>query len=119
MLKLNHKNLDVYKGILQLVQEVYLLTSKFPEQEKFGLTLQIKRAVVSVISNLAEGSSRSSEKDRKRFLEISRSSLVEVDTQIEISAMLGFVFPEQLQRFHQLILKVFILLSTMINKLKN
>ena len=119
MLQLNHKKLEVYKECLLFVTEVYSLTSKFPDAEKFGLSLQLKRAAVSVISNLAEGSSRSSVKDRKRFLEISRSSLVEVDTQIEISALLGLICSEQLQRFHHYVVNIFILLSAMINKLKS
>ncbi len=80
MLNLAHKKLDVWKKSLTLVSQVYKLTQSFPREEQFGLISQLRRASVSVISNIAEGFARSSEIETKRFLEISRSSLVEVDT---------------------------------------
>ena len=91
MLNLAHKKLDVWKKSLILVAEVYKLTQSFPRDEQFGLTSQLRRASVSVISNIAEGFARSSEIETKRFLEIARSSLVEVDTQIEIALKLNYL----------------------------
>ena len=73
MLNLAHKELEVYTIALQLVKEVYQLTKAFPKEEQYVLVSQLRRAAVSVCSNIAEGSSRSTKPDRKRFYEISRS----------------------------------------------
>ncbi|MDZ7757855.1 four helix bundle protein [Rhodohalobacter sp.] len=91
MLSLNHKNLNVYQKSIELVSDIYALTQKFPSYEKFGLTSQLRRSAISIPSNIAEGASRKTEKERKRFYEISRSSLVELDTQIGISINLGYL----------------------------
>jgi len=90
MLNLNHKKLDVWNKSIELVREVYLLTENFPKSEIYGLTSQLRRAAISVPSNIAEGASRNSARDRRRFYEIARSSLSEVDTQIEIALQLHF-----------------------------
>jgi four helix bundle protein len=88
-MNLSHKKLDVWKFSIELVDKIYLLTKTFPKEELFGLTNQLRRASVSVTSNLAEGLSRTSSNEKCRFLEISRSSVVEIDTQIEISVRLN------------------------------
>jgi four helix bundle protein len=72
------------------------VTLSFPNDEKFGLTNQLRRAAVSIPSNIAEGSSRQSNKDFARFLEIAIGSAYEVETQILISSDLGFITPEDL-----------------------
>jgi four helix bundle protein len=72
------------------------VTLSFPSEEKFGLTNQLRRASVSIPSNIAEGSSRQSNKDFARFLEIAIGSAYEVETQILISSDLGFITPEDL-----------------------
>ena|SRR5574343_1826504 len=119
MLKLNHKELLVYKESILFVSEVYKLSLKFPDAEKFGLVSQIKRAAVSVISNIAEGAARGSINERKRFFEISRSSLVEVDTQLEIAEKLGFLTEEEILYAYTLLENIYIKLSAMIKKLSN
>jgi four helix bundle protein len=73
------------------VTEVYKLSEQFPKSEGFGLTSQIRRASVSIPSNIAEGSGRNSTKDFIRFLHISSGSLSEVETQIEIAKRLGYI----------------------------
>jgi four helix bundle protein len=98
MLQLAHKNLEVYKIAFELVKEVYLLIKKFPKEEQFALANQLRRAIVSVCSNLAEGSARFSKTEKKRFYEIARSSLVEVDTQFEISLILGYLQKEEVTK---------------------
>lgn len=94
MLNLGHKKLDVWKLAIKFVKEVYQATQKFPKSEIYGLTNQLRRAAVSVPSNIAEGASRNSTADRKRFYQIARSSLVEIDTQLEISIQLEFCSEE-------------------------
>ncbi|MCP5007160.1 MAG: four helix bundle protein [Planctomycetes bacterium] len=87
---MNHKRLDVWKMSVSFVTKSYELTKDFPKSEMYGITNQLRRASVSIPSNIAEGSSRDSAKDRKRFYEIARSSLVEIDTQLEISMRLSY-----------------------------
>ncbi|WP_435622592.1 four helix bundle protein [Flagellimonas sp.] len=76
--------------------DIYKITSSFPETEKFGITSQLRRASVSVPSNIAEGCSRKSNKDFSRFLEIAIGSLYELETQLTISNDLGFLDDEEL-----------------------
>ena len=98
MLNLNHKNLEVWKISIDFVCEVYRLTEGFPKAELYGITNQLRRAAVSVPSNIAEGSSRSSANERRRFYEVSRSSLAEIDTQIEIAKRLEYCSDEDIMR---------------------
>jgi four helix bundle protein len=117
MLNLAHKQLDVYKIGLKLVQEVYNLTKIFPKEEQFVLVSQLRRAAISVCSNLAEGSSRRTKPEKKRFYEISRSSLVEIDTQFEIALVLEYLHAKQLEKFQSYLESVFRMLSKMISNL--
>lgn len=78
----NFKELDVWKEGRMLAKEVYLLTKSLPDDEKFGLTSQIKRAVISIPSNIAEGAAKSSEKDFARFLQISLGSCFELESHL-------------------------------------
>ena len=86
----NFKQLKIWQKGFDLAVQSYKLTSLFPKEEKFGLALQITRCAVSIPSNIAEGSSRSSEKDYNRFLEISLGSSFELETQLLISQATGF-----------------------------
>ena len=114
MIELNHKNLNVYKTSIELVSEIYILTSSFPSSETYGITNQMRRASVSIPSNIAEGSARPTTPDRIRFYQIARSSLVEIDTQIEISLTLGYLSKENITRLSKLSNQVFAMLSKMI-----
>jgi len=76
---MNYKELDAWKESIELVQLVYEITQKFPSEEKFGLVSQLRRASVSVPSNIAEGCSRSSNKEYKRFVEIALGSILELE----------------------------------------
>ena len=91
MLKLNHKNLEVWQLAVKFVSFIYKITSEYPKEELFGLTNQTRRASVSISANIAEGSSRKSLAERKRFYEIARSSLVEVDNHLEIAITLNYL----------------------------
>ena len=118
MLNLSHKNLEVYKVSLLLVKEIYDITKGFPREEQFALVNQLRRAVISVCSNIAEGAARKSKPDRRRFYEIARSSLVEVDTQIEAALILKYVNREQIKITENYLESVFKMLSKMISNLE-
>lgn len=76
---------------MDFVLEIYEITKGFPKEEEFGLKSQLRRAAVSIPSNIAEGLTRTSKADKKHFLNIAQSSLSEVDAQLEISNRLGFI----------------------------
>ena len=83
--------MDVYIVAKELVLQVYKLLQTFPKEEQYALCDQLRRAVVSVPSNIAEGLGRSSEKEQLRFIEIAYGSLMEVETQIDIACDLGYI----------------------------
>jgi four helix bundle protein len=85
-----HERLDVWRDAMSLVEAVYRHSEKFPDSERFGLTSQIRRAAVSVPSNIAEGAARKSTPEYLRFLSMARGSLSEIDTQLQIAARLGY-----------------------------
>ena len=94
-IQLKHKKLDVYNAIRELIKEVYKVSLKLPPDEKFNMVQQIRRATLSVKLNLAEGATRKSVLERKRFMEISRGSVVEIDAALEIAVDLNyFAFTE-------------------------
>ena len=90
-----HEGLDVWRDAMDLVEAVYHLSSEFPDCERFGLTSQMRRAAVSIPSNIAEGAARKSRADYVRFLAIARGSLSELDTQLQIAYRLGFAAPAE------------------------
>ncbi len=90
----NFKELIIWQRSRKLVKDIYSLTSFFPETEKFGLTLQLRRSAISIPSNIAEGCGRSTDKQLNHFLEIAQGSLNELMTQILISYDLKFVDKE-------------------------
>ena len=87
-----HKDLDVWKKAMSLVKEVYEITACFPREEAYGLVSQIKRAAVSIPSNIAEGAARNSNKEFIQFLYVSLGSLAELETQLLLSKELGFIY---------------------------
>lgn len=90
MLLLSHKKMEVWKTAMKILKEVYVISKKFPDEERFNLTSQIRRAALSISNNIAEGSARISKAEKKRFFEVSRSSLVEVDNCFEAAIMLEY-----------------------------
>jgi len=115
MINLKHKKLDVWQKGIELTVAVYNITGLFPETELYGLSSQLRRAAVSITSNIAEGAARSSAKERSRFYEISRSSLVEVDTQLEIALKLKYIQQNDMKDLNELLNHTFALLSNMIS----
>ena len=86
-----HYDLNVWNDSITLVKEIYSITTKFPKDEIYGLTSQIKRAVVSIPSNIAEGASRQTTKEFIQFLYIALGSVSEVETQLIIAKELSFI----------------------------
>ncbi|NQV37137.1 MAG: four helix bundle protein [Candidatus Marinimicrobia bacterium] len=93
------KDLEIFKESVSLVKMIYDMTNDFPSAEKYGLISQIRRAAISVPSNIAEGSSRRTVNDKKRFLDISISSLSEIHAQLLISYELKYINIEKLSEF--------------------
>jgi four helix bundle protein len=87
----NYREIKIWQRSRTLVKEVYLLTKQFPKEEIYGLTSQIRRAVVSIPTNIAEGAGRGTDKDFSHFLDISRGSLFELETLIILSSDLEFI----------------------------
>ena len=87
---MDHKDLDVWKKGMELVERVYSMSRAFPDSERFGLTSQIRRAAVSIPSNISEGAARKSDKELLQFLSIAIGSLAELETQYLIAIRLGF-----------------------------
>jgi len=109
-----------WQKAMQLIAEVYLATGSFPKHEMFGLTNQLRRASVSVASNIAEGQGRISTGEFVQFLGIARGSVLEVQTQLEAAKMLGFGNAEELKKANATAIEVVLILNASIatNKAK-
>lgn len=97
----NFERLDVWKKAIELADDVYRLTRGFPDFERYGLANQMRRAAVSVSSNIAEGSSRASSRDFARFVEIAYGSTMELVSQIHIAQRQSFVMTEDARTFYR------------------
>jgi four helix bundle protein len=86
-----YQDLKVWQVAMELVIEVYAVTRHFPSDERFGLVSQLRRAAVSVATNIAEGHERGSRREYRQFASIARASVAEVETELEIASRLGFV----------------------------
>jgi len=93
----SYRDLEVWKKAMDVARHVYKATAKFPAEERFGLTNQIRRSAVSVPSNLAEGHARASAAEFSRFILISMGSVAELETQILLSGDLGYLDNEKKQ----------------------
>lgn len=115
-LELAHTKLDVFIVSKEFVLVCYNEIKDFPAEEKFGMISQIRRAAFSVHLNVAEGCSRKSPADRKRFYEIARGSLVEVDTALDIAIKLNYTSKDKLNDLGIFIVRTFQLISKMMGK---
>lgn len=98
-----YRDLDAWKLAIRLTKFIYRASEKFPADERFGLTSQIRRAAVSVASNIAEGWGRGTTSDYARFLRMARGSIFEIETQIVIARELGFIGDEVLNPVDELL----------------
>jgi four helix bundle protein len=113
-----YRDLIVWQKSIQFVTNVYKATHKFPQEELYGLTSQIRRCSVSIPSNIAEGYGRKSTQDYLRFLRISMGALFELQTQIEIALNLKYLQQEDFNGLFESIRELERMLSSLISKVK-
>jgi four helix bundle protein len=114
-MKRPHERLEVWRDAMDLVVATYRLSDRFPDSERFGLTSQIRRAAISVPSNIAEGAARRSTPEYLRFLSIARGSLSEMDTQRQIACRLGYAGEGDEDGTVELIERTFAKLTALMN----
>ena len=112
-LQLNHQKLDVFAVAKSFTLECYRFSTSLPASEKFNMVQQVRRAALSVYLNIAEGCSRKSLAERKRFFEISRGSLVEIDAIFDLSTELNYSKKESMLLLGELMQRTFSMLSKM------
>lgn len=115
----NYTELVVWQKSRELVKDVYLLTKNYSQDEKFGLVSQMRRAAVSILSNIAEGSGRSTDKDFANFLSIAMGSSFELETQCWLSLDLGFIEKEKTTEIIKLIKEIQKMLYSFRQKFKS
>lgn len=113
-----YKDLKFWQLSRTFCKDIYQTTNQFPESEKFGLVSQLRRAAVSVPSNIAEGASRNSNKDFNRFLMISLGSCYEIETQLLLSSDLGFINPKELELMNNILQQIIKMMSKFSSSLK-
>jgi len=114
-----HKKLELWKRSMDLVTLIYEITRSFPKDEDFGLKSQLRRASVSVPSNIAEGLARKTMNDKLHFLNIAQGSLSEVDTQIELAMRLSYIDIINYRNVEARLVDIQKLLSGLVRSLKN
>ncbi|HBR94265.1 MAG TPA: four helix bundle protein [Opitutae bacterium] len=113
----SYKDLIVWQKAMLLVTEVYRVTKRIPKEELYGLTNQVRRAAVSIPSNIAEGQARKGTAEFKNFLSIARGSLAEVETQLLIARNLQYLSESELKPLLELHAEIGKMLNSLINKL--
>ena len=115
----SHKELVVWQKSMDLVVLIYELTSKFPKSELFGITSQMRRASVSIPSNIAEGWGRKSSKEYQQFMSIAYGSTLELETQLILSKRLKLAEEQDFEKAEAVLLEVLKMLNSMTNKFKS
>jgi len=115
----NFKELKIWQKGIELVALVYTITTTFPEEEKYGLSAQMRRAAVSIPSNIAEGHLRKTAKDFKQFLSIARGSCAELETQIIIAHKLGFIQDDDFNKLSPKVEELSKMLSSFYSKINS
>ena len=112
-----HKKLDVWRTSMNAAQMIYKVTSSFPQEEKFGLVSQMRRAAVSIPSDIAEGAARQGKGEFRNFLSMAQGSLSELDTQMEIALGLGYLKSKDIDELSTLLLRIDKMLTALIRAL--
>lgn len=115
----SYKELIVWQKSIELVKQIYIITGKFPKVELYGIISQMRRAVISIPSTIAEGYGRKSPKEYAQYLSIAYGSALELETQIIISKELNFVKPGDFTKAEDLLMEVSKMLNSMTSKFKN
>ena len=113
-----HKKLHVWQAAMKSTTMIHKLTKKFPEEEKFGLVSQMRRASISIPCNIAEGAARQGKREFKNFLSMAQGSLSELDTQIELAILLGYISTGDLREIADQLLRIDRMLSGLIRSLR-
>ena len=114
----SYRELKIWQKAMELTTEIYTLTEKLPSKEIFSLTNQLRRAVVSIPSNIAEGQERNSKKEFANFLSIARGSKAEVETQLQVCVNVNYLTGDDTAKAKQLLSEIGHMLSALIAKLK-
>ena len=113
-----HKDLRVWQQSIEMVTSIYLMTQSFPKEETFGLVSQLRRASVSVPSNIAEGYARGTDKEKLHFLRISSGSMSEVETQLLLSLNLGYIDQKKYNELSEIVTSVWKQLNSLISSIR-
>ena len=114
----SYRDLNVWKLSIELVKDIYQITTKFPPAEIYGLTNQMRRAAISIPSNIAEGQGRNSFKEFKQFIAIALGSLAELETQLIISHEIGYLNREDSSKLSASLDNISKMLKALANSLK-
>ena len=113
------RNYKVWHLSLDFVEEIYRITDSFPSEERYGLSSQMRRAAVSIVSNIAEGASRSSEIDFARFIEMSVGSTFEIETQIIVAIRLSYIEQNAADMLIDSLKNIQKILNSLLTKIRN
>ncbi|MBI4655544.1 MAG: four helix bundle protein [Elusimicrobia bacterium] len=112
-----HKKLKIWTKIIAFIEDIYSITTRYPQEEIYGLTSQMRRSAVSVASNIAEGFARRNSNEKIQFCYISRSSLSEIDAQLEISLRLKFIDNKEHENLQEKLDEISRMLNGLINSI--
>jgi four helix bundle protein len=113
-----HKDLRVWQQGIEMVTSIFMMTKAFPKDEVFGLVSQMRRAAVSVPSNIVEGYARGTDREKLHFLRISSGSMSEIETQLMLSLNLGYISQEVYDELSERVTSVWKQLNALISSLK-
>jgi four helix bundle protein len=113
-----HKRLNIWAKVVELIKNVYKITSEFPREELYGIVSQMRRAAISIASNIAEGCARKSNQEKIQFFTVSRGSLSELDAQLEISLSLDFINKDEYKKINEELDEISRMLQGLINSKK-
>ncbi len=119
MASLHYKDLIVWQKSIDLAEKIYILTNSFPTEEIYGITSQMRRASVSIPSNIAEGQERNSVKEFVHFLLIAQGSRAELETQLILCKRLGYISDESFESISSICREIGKMVNVLINKLQN